>query len=177
MSNYQSPLSDEEQEQLVVLLGRMVWPLQPRVFHALVNKTVTVAIELVVFNSEGKVLLECRKDIEYDGYALPGTVLRDNEDIPTATKRLFEKEIRSQVSEPVSLGWMEIQKGTELGQDLYRHYIALLYSSKLEGPYLGGGEFFQVNQIPKNTLSHEKSIVEEVVKRITDSNQQILIST
>ena len=173
MSDRPIPLSDEEQTQLALLLSRMESPLRPDVFYALVHSTVSVALELVVFDAEGKILLEYRKDTEYDGFALPGTVLRNNEDVSSAMKRLLETEVKSKTSNPVSLGWLEIQKGAQADQDRYRHYIPLLYACKMEARYEGSGEFFAYDSFPENTLSHEKMIIEEVVRRLKESSEPL----
>lgn len=174
MTDHEAPLSDEEQEQLTALLRRMKWPLPRHVFYALVHNTVSVAIELIVFDADGNILIEYRKDTEYDGYALPGTVLRQNEDVLVALRRLEEMEIKSRVTDITDLGWKEILQGIGEGRDRYRHYIPLLYACRLTGEYTGVGEFYPWDQLPATILSHEKAIIEEVVQRLKESYKHLI---
>src|SRR3989344_240010 len=84
---------EEQDDQLADLLRRAKWPLSPKVFAALVSKTVSTPIELAVFDNKLRILLFDRKDDEYEGYHMPGTVLRDNETVPDAVERLLKSEV------------------------------------------------------------------------------------
>ena len=162
----ETPLTDAEQDTLAQFLIRAQWPLKPDIFAAWVRKFVSVPIELAVFNQDGHVLLIYRKDQEYEGYHMPGTVLRDNEDVPTAINRLLSGEVGSKVTRPIPLGWKEVTRGNEFGQNRSRHEISLLHTCWPIGPYSGEGEFFPTDQLPENTLSHHKVLIEEMVKRL-----------
>jgi hypothetical protein len=150
-------LTADESEQLASLLGKVEWPVPPNVFHALMKATVSVPIELGVFDSDGRVLLIYRDDFEFKGWHMPGTVLRENEDIPTAIKRLGQGEVKTPTSPPISLGWAEI-KGV-------RHEVSLLHVCRLEGAYSGEGQLFDPRQLPPDTLDHHQYLIGEMLSR------------
>lgn len=164
----QNPLAPEEEDQLADLLTRVEWPLSPHVFAAAVNKFVSVPIELLVLDDDNRILMFYRKDEEYEGYHIPGTVLRDNEDVPAAIQRLLKSEVvGGKVTRPISLGWLEVQKGNGFGQNPSRHEISLLHLCWSIGTYQGkGGEFFPLDQLPDSTLSHHRVLIREAVRRL-----------
>lgn len=162
-----APLTDTEWDQLTGLLRRATWPLPSNVFRALINKTVSVPIELAVLSEKSdKILLYYRKDEEYDGNHMPGTVLRDNENVPDALRRLVDSElIDARVGDPVFVGWAEISKGNAYGQNPSRHEISLIFACRLKGHYKGsGGSLFYIDNLPDNTLSHHRILIEIVRK-------------
>lgn len=170
MAENLAPLSPEEEAQLASLMRRARWPLKPDVFRAGVGLFVSNPIELKVLNDNGHVLMFYRKDDEYEGNHIPGTVLRDNEDVPMAIQRLLNSEVvGGEVTPPISLGWKEISKGTTgSGQNPTRHEISLLHVCWLKKPYQGkGGEFYPVDQLPKNTLPHHRVLIAEMMKRLS----------
>ena len=58
---------------------------------------------------------------------------------------------------------MEIFSGS--GQNPTRHEISLLFACWLTQPHAGtGGEFFAVNDLPANTLTHHRVLVAEILK-------------
>lgn len=162
------PLTELEEKSLVDLLRRVQWPVKSDIFKAIANKLVTTPIELAVLDSDNRVLMFYRKDDEYDGCHLPGTVLRDNENVLTAIKRLLQSEVvGGKVTPPISLGWVEITKGNGSGQNPTRHEISLLHVCWLTDPYQGkGGEFFPIDQLPKNTLPHHRILLNEIMVRL-----------
>ncbi len=161
-------VTDQGSELLAFLLKFVNWPLKPCVFAAGVNKFVSVPVELAVLDDQRRVLMFYRKDDEYNGYHMPGTVLRDNEDVPGAIQRLLKSEVvGGKVTPPISLGWVEIPKGSGPGQNPTRHEISLLHTCWLKESYIGqGGEFFAVDQLPDNTLPHHRVLVNEIAKRL-----------
>ncbi len=166
--NRGAPLTHAEENVLAELLSRVQWPLPAKVFAALMNKSVSVPIELAVLDDEERVLMIHREDMEYAGHHMPGTVLRDNEDVPKAVQRLLDREVSGvKVNPPLSLGWVEVHKGNGAGQDPNRHQISLLHVCWLKGPYSGPGKFFSVNRLPKDTLPHHRRLVSEIVARLS----------
>ena len=159
-------LSDMEIVQLVTLLKKMEWPIDSRVFRVLCNKTVSVPIELAVLNSRDEILMFYRKDEEYDGYHIPGTVIQDTDSVQAALQRLLQNEVISgdeHISSPKYINWMEIPKGNDHGQNPTRHEISLIYACWLNGPYKGkDGEFYPLDDLPENTLSHHRVLISEV---------------
>ncbi len=169
MSDSNSPtddLADGENKQLAPLLSRARWPLEPNVFRALVGMSVSVPIELAVFDND-QILLFYRRDEEYEGNHMPGTVLRGNETVSDAINRLRVEELDGgYVTKPVSLGWIEVVKGSGPGQDPARHQISLLHACWLVGPYTGSGVFFSLDDLPSDLLPHHRVLIHEIVARI-----------
>ncbi|MDB5190410.1 MAG: hypothetical protein JWN49_736 [Parcubacteria group bacterium] len=146
-------LTDKETETLTALLKKVEWPLAPSVFHALMEKTVSVPVELAVFDQKGRILLIHRDDHEFTGWHLPGTVLRDTDDVGIALKRLITHELAGvAVTAPVNLGWFEAKR------DLTptRHGVSLLHGCQLESVYTGPGTFFERYNLPTDVLAHHK---------------------
>lgn len=159
-------LTPKESEVLAGFLERLEWPLDSKVFRALCGITVTTPIELAVFNTKNEILLIYRKDEEYEGNHMPGTVLRDPETVQKAIKRLLNTEVGSSVTEPRSLGWVEVQKGKGADQDPNRHQIALLHACRLVSDYYKGkGAFYSLDGLPEDTLPHHRMLIEEAEKR------------
>lgn len=159
-------LNESECNMLAELLKRAEWPLSKEVFHALMGVVVTTPIELGVFDAGGKILLIHRDDPEYpDCWHLPGTVLRNNEDVPTAVKRLINGEVRAPVLDLISLGWREIVKGSGVGQNPTRHEISLVHVCWLQGSYEGVGKFFSLDSLPESTLTHHRVLIQEMMER------------
>lgn len=158
-------LNFEETGRLVELLKKAEWPLAPEVFHALMGKIVSVPIELGVFNEKGEILLIYRDDWEFTGWHHPGTVLRDNEDVPGAIARLIRGEVGTEVTKPTALGWLEGRRE----QEKTRHSVALLHVCFLRSEYTGRGKFFNPNNLPEDTLEHHKTIIPTMIQRAREA--------
>lgn len=155
-------LTSLEKEELVRLLHKLEWPLDREVFYALMPRIVSVPMELVVLDSRDRVLLIYRKDQEFDGYHMPGTVLRNNESVPVALERLIKTELPDvKVSAPQNFGWLEITHGNTPGQNLTRHEVSLLWLARLEGAYHGKGVFKPLDSLPENLFSHHRLILQK----------------
>ena len=155
--------TENEDDILVALLTKVTWPPRPRVFHALVKITITIPIELAVLNERNEILMFYRKDDEYDGNHIPGTVIRDNENISCALERLRTSEIvGGNISNPIDIGHVEIMRGNDPGQNPTRHEVSLIHVAWLTSPYKGNGRFYPLDQLPENTLSHHQVIIDRV---------------
>ena len=155
-----TPLIEEEKEVLAGLLRRLKPPYGPKVFPAWVQNFITTPVEMAVFNNDQQILLVHREDSEYKGWHSPGTILRDEENVPAALQRLIAGELGgAEVTKPVSLGWVEVPRGNGPGQNPTRHEISLLHACWLYGTYKGGGSFFDSNNLPKETLTHHKMVI------------------
>lgn len=156
---------EERTKLLVTLLRELKWPLDPKVFGTLLNKTVSVPIELAVLNDRDEVLMFYRKDDEYDGNHIPGSVLRDTDTVGGVLTRLRNGEVvGGNVTEPIFIGWAEIPKGTGPGENPTRHEISLVFLCRLVGEYKGSGKFYPLDQLPENTLSHHRVLVSNVIE-------------
>jgi ADP-ribose pyrophosphatase YjhB (NUDIX family) len=160
-------LTIEEAETLVKLLGKMEWPLPPKVFSAIIGKIVSIPIELVVLDSANRVLMTYREDREYKGWHLPGTVLREPETVLGALERLKTGELRgTEISTPVNIGWVEIPKGDGRGENPTRHEISLVFVARLASKYCGQGKFFDIDNLPQ-ALSHHYTLLDMVAAHLS----------
>ncbi|MEK7629867.1 MAG: hypothetical protein AAB432_00590 [Patescibacteria group bacterium] len=160
-----------EIELLVALLQRVEWPLNPKIFRAFVNIVVSVPIELAVLNERDEILMFYRKDEEYDGNHIPGTVLRDNETVSDAIARLRKSEVvGGNISDPIDIGHIEIVKGNGFGENPTRHEISLVHVSRLMGPYTGSGKFYLLDRLPEDTLPHHQKLVSKVIEYLQTLN-------
>jgi len=156
---------EEKAELLATLLMEMEWPIPDVVFQALMQRTVSVPIELAVVNEEGQVLMTPRKDAFFEGLHIPGTVLRDNETVQQAMERLLAKEVPGTVKGMQSLGWVELTRGPLPNQNPFRHEISLLHACYVDGKRVSG-EFFSPGELPDNTLPHHKMLIPLIGKRM-----------
>lgn len=165
------PLSPEEKKLLGQLLSRYDFPKEgnedPEIFHGLLSATTSSPVELAVFDREGRILLFYRKDWEYDGEHMCGSVNRDKDTVQRTLDRIVRSEVvGGSVTPPIDLGWMEISKGTGEGENPTRHEISLLHACYLVGEYAGPGKFYDPKNLPANTLTHHKAIIAEILRRL-----------
>ncbi|MEK7083884.1 MAG: NUDIX domain-containing protein [Patescibacteria group bacterium] len=166
--NVREPLTEKENTQLAELLRRAQWPLHPQVFGALMKVSVSVPIELAVLDRKNRVLMIRRNDSEYAGWHMPGTVLRGDEGVPAAIRRLLDEEAKAEVTPPVYVDWTEIPKGTGPRQDPNRHQISLVYVCWLLKPYRSRqSQFFPLLSLPEKTLPHHRVLAEKVITHLS----------
>lgn len=163
-------LTKKSTGMLINLLGKLKWPLEKDVFHALMPRITSIPIELCVLDRENRVLTFYRKDDEYDGHHMPGTVLRDNENVSQTVKRLIQSElVGGDVTAPKNIGWTEIPRGNGRGENPTRHEISLLFITHLSSTYHGGGGVFSpFDALPDNILPHHRVLVEKFRQYLED---------
>ena len=156
-------LTEQEVRMLVGLLEKLEWPTPKEVFYMIMRRFISIPIELCVLDGNDRVLMFYRKDEEYDGYHMPGTVLRDDETVPQAIKRLIQNElVGSEVTDPKNIGWVEIPRGNGYGNNPTRHEISILFIAHLQGADGGsGGVVFTFDALPENTLPHHRVLAEK----------------
>lgn len=142
------------------------------VFHALVSKLITVPIELCILDSENRAFTFYRKDLEYDGHHIPGTVLRDNETVQEALNRLIQSEVVDmEISQPENIGWCEIRRGAGYGENPTRHEISLIFLARLKNAYHGNvGVFSPLDELPDNIIPHHRILLDEVKVHLKNKN-------
>jgi|SRR3989344_2299849 len=160
-------LSKGEEKKLIYLLGKLDFPVSEELFQSIMSSFVSVPIELAVFNDKNQILLIYREDKEYNGFHIPGTVLRNNEKVEDALNRLRNTEIRGlKISEPRPIGWVEINKGFGEGENKSRHEISLPHYCRLtEQNSAVEYNFFELNKLPENILPHHKKLIKEIINK------------
>lgn len=160
------PLSDDDKKLLTSLLERAKnTDITGEIWHQLVKKFITVPVELCVLDSENRIFLVYRKDREFDGYHLPGTIVNDWETVHDARVRLMQGEIQKDagftISYPESIGWVEVRRGEGEYESRTRNTIALLHIARIEGDFTpkDGYGFYALSDIPENTLRDHKFIL------------------
>ena len=88
---------------------------------------------------------------------IPGTIVRQNEKIRNAYKRLLSGEIPSSgrvFGKLEFVGKCELLKGEGKNRCRRGHEIGLLHMVEFNGDELKGGKFFPISKLPANTISH-----------------------
>jgi ADP-ribose pyrophosphatase YjhB (NUDIX family) len=159
-------LSEQEKKELSRLLGNIdSTDIRGEVWHQLVTKFITVPIELCILDKNNRVFLVYRKDKEYDGYHMPGTVINDWETVETACKRLVEGEVMRDagltISYPEPIGWVEVTRNLSSATYHPRHGIALLHIAHLKGGISSEGShgFYDFGNLPENILECHKYLL------------------
>ena len=159
-------LNDDDKKLLASLLERAKnTDIKGEVWHQLVKKFITVPVELCVLDSKNRVFLVYRKDREFDGYHLPGTIVNDWETVHDARVRLMQGEIQKDagfvISYPESIGWIEVRRGEGEYESRTRNTVALLHIARIQGEFIEkeGYGFYALDAIPKNTLQDHKFIL------------------
>jgi hypothetical protein len=164
------PLSKEEQTTLAKLLPRMVWGhMLPELFVAVMGSIISIPIELVVFDDMGNVLMFERHDSQFNGHALPGTVLRCGESVDDAIKRLLPGELgRFEVTYPINLGCLQIRRGAFWGENPLREELAWLHACRARRVPLDSVDwgFFPQKALPRDTLPHHLKLIDHIVARV-----------
>ncbi|HEY4499716.1 MAG TPA: NUDIX domain-containing protein [Candidatus Paceibacterota bacterium] len=142
--NVKNKLTGAEIKTLVRLLKKVKLPAPYPVFIALCKSVPLIAIDLAVMPDDQHVLLTHRKDEFYDGWHIPGSILRYGEKVEDAFKRVARQELNISISNP-SFNYYFVYHGKrEFG-------IALLFTAKPKTK-IKIGEYFLLSQMPKNFL-------------------------
>lgn len=170
-------LDEEEKKQLAHLLEKVDnVQIRGEIWHQLVKKIITVPIELCITDENNNVFLVYRKDREFDGYHMPGTVINDWETVEEACNRLVKGEVIRDagitISSPYSIGWLEVRRGLKEEESTTRNAISLLFTARLEGDFVPqeGKGFFSFDNLPENTLGHHKFILRYFRKNFEDGS-------
>jgi ADP-ribose pyrophosphatase YjhB (NUDIX family) len=173
-------LQKEEKEQLVTLLEKIEnTEIKGEIWHQLVKKFITVPIELCVLDKENKILMVYRKDQEFDGYHLPGSVVNDWETVEEALVRLVKKEITDdigiEITNPLAIGWVDSPKDSWPSDPSTRHGVLLLHVARFQGVFTpkDGVNFFAFDELPENTLGCHKFLI-PFFERYVNNNLPVL---
>lgn len=166
-------LTKKEIATLVRLLKKMKWPLPSEVFHALMGKTVSVPLELCIFDEQDHILLFERLDREFNAVLGPGTVLRDNDNDPNldrAIKRLLAGELRGyRMTYPKNIGWVHVPRGKGHKKNATRHEISLVFFSRLvAGPIHGKAGLYPLDALPKRIIGYHRVMIKKVAQYLKD---------
>ena len=159
-------LNQQEKNELVRLLEKVKnTEITGEVWHQLVKKFITVPIELCVLDDENNFLMIYRKDREFDGYHLPGSVVNEWETVSEALARLIKKEIVDDLGINVDgvepIGWLDSPKDVWPSDPSTRHGVLLLHIARFHGIFLPreGVGFYSFETVPENTLGCHKFII------------------
>lgn len=93
--------------------------------------------------------------------------------------RLVEGEVMTDaglhISEPESIGWLEVRRGDKVDENKIRNAVSLLHIAYLIGDYIPkeGIGFFAFDAIPEDTLGFHKFLI-SFFKRHLDDGKIIL---
>ncbi len=159
-------LTNEEKLKLVSLIKKIdSKEIRGEIWHEFIKKFVTVSIEMCVFDNKNRLLLVYRKDEEFDGYHIPGSVINFWETVEEAKDRLIKNEITEPLNLKIknleSIGWVDIYKDFWFNKSDSRHPISLLFIAKTDDVFDGveGAGFFEIDDLPENTLDCHKFFI------------------
>lgn len=170
-------LSEFEAVLLGKLLAKAKFPLPRAAFDGWVENLPHVAFELAIVrqSKDGWEIFMAQRapDDKFwpNMWNEPGTILRQNETLENAYKRLLASEMFSGgkgFGKPQFIGICELPKGNGRKQLRRGHEIGLLHMVEFNGDELKGGKFFPISKLPRNTASHHHTLVAMVRKFLGD---------
>ena len=173
-------LNDSEKKQLASLLEKIDnTEIRGEIWHQLVKKFITVPVELCILDDMNRVFLVYRKDREFDGYHMPGSVVNDWETVDEAVLRLIRQEITEavgiEITEPESIGWIDSPREATRREPSPRHGILLLHIARFHGEFTPreGMGFYSLDELPPNVLGCHLFAL-EFFRRYVDNGEPIL---
>lgn len=170
-------LNVQEKEELAILLEKIEnTEITGEIWHQLVKKFITVPIELCIFDDQNRIFLVYRKDREFNGYHMPGSVVNDWETVAEALKRLVKSEINNdagiEITEPKSIGWLDSPRNIIPSETLTRHGILLLHVAYFHGtfPPQKGMGFYPLDVLPDNILECHRYLVPFLKRYLKDGH-------
>lgn len=138
-------LTAKEIKNLVQLLKKVRLPAPYPVFVALAKSVPFIAVDIAVMPDKNRILLTYRKDEFYDGWHIPGSILRYGELVENAYKRVMRKELGMKILKPKFINYFDILF------DSRDKGIALLFVVKSKAkPKIG--KYFSLGSLPNNFL-------------------------
>lgn len=173
-------LNEIEKKELVILLEKIEnTEIRGEIWHQLVKKFITVPVELCILDDQNRVLLVYRKDREFDGYHMPGSVVNDWETVDEALARLVQSEIVNdigiEITEPKSIGWIDSPREVGPAEVSTRHGVCLLHVARYCGNFepKDGVGFYAFDAVPNNVLGCHKYLI-PFFKKYLEDGQPIL---
>ncbi len=158
-------LTEQEQAELVRLMGKLTFPLPLEVFYAWSKTFPTTAAELLVMrniDSMPEVLLTYRKDRFYDGWHVPGSIHRPNEKFEDTIGRVITGEVGLPATTPYGYWrWFQYPIGTGAGESPRGDVISLLFimetgaDNKAPGTHVvetAEAKFFPLGKMPPDLI-------------------------
>ncbi len=145
------------------------WHFPQHVFRALAWLMPTVPLELMIFDEYERIFLLYRKDDEYDGWHVPGSMILRRQSQEAKLAELLHREIKPTglaVWDPKFFFVSEHMPGPDdqsersLGEDPRGQQESLVYLTRaVEGSHPREGAFFPLNELPQNTLGHQRRMI------------------
>lgn len=152
----ENKLTSKEIKVLVKLLEKVRLPAPYPVFIALCKSVPLIAVDLAVMPDKNHILLTYRKDEFYDGWHLPGSILRSLESVENAFRRVARSELCVKVSRPKFTTYFSYFDNREYG-------IALLFVAKPKSKP-AAGKYFNLDKLPKNFLKVQNQEIDFLKK-------------
>lgn len=153
MRKFKTKLTDQEVKDLVRLLKKVRLPVPYPVFIALCKSVPLIAVDLLLVNNKNQVLVTYRKDEFYDGWHIPGSILRYKEKVEDAYTRVAREELGlKQISNVKFERYFSYLDARE-------HGIVLLFTARSkERPK--DGKYFSLDNLPKTFLKCQNAEIE-----------------
>lgn len=141
---------------------------------------IAIAVDVVIFNKEGKVLLGKRlAEVGYGTWAFPGGHLNDDESLLDTAKRELEEELGDKIKINISKEIIAVRDDS-LPPRFIRHLVIILKGEHIEGdPVVNEPEFcekwewFDIDKLPSPLFSK----ADEVLKNYVNNKSLIVESS
>jgi len=173
MSNPLQPIdtpTEAEIELAASILSRLPGGFLPLpIFHEVARLVTTPTMEVapmrMAANGIAEILLTYRNDKHWQGWHIPGTVIRSTDEpdsFHTGFQRVLTEELNGSVTyltEPqyVNQKFWDVARGRELDAV---HFVEVSVADESQLP----GTFFAVNAIPEDTVEHHKIMIPEIAE-------------
>lgn len=164
-------LTDGENRQLVELLGKLSWPVDPGVFDALCENLSVTPVELAVVRKGPRgpeVFMVYRKDKFFTGWHITGSIVRPGRTVDDVLRDIVSREVGVSLAEPLFefIRFRQFMKGEGPNQSRRGQEVSLIHSLFLpEGTEVhldAGRKFFPLHDVPGDTLEHHKVVLADI---------------
>lgn len=179
-------LSESEAIILGNLLRKAKFPLPRAAFDGWVENLPHVALELAIIRiTKGHpevFMIKRGPDDKFwpNEWNMPGTIVRQNEILYKAYKRLLSSEMfldGKGSSDAAFIDYCQFPTGGNTNQCRRGHEIGLLHFVLFTGSKLKGGKFFSIDKLPQNTVPHHRYMVTRLKKFYQEILQSVLIGS
>ena len=164
-------MTNEENQQLAALLGKLTWPVAPEVFDALCENFIATPVELAIVRESSnwpEVFMIYRDDTYFHGWHITGSLILPGRTVGTVVHDIISRELGISLSEPdlTFIRFREFMKGAGPGQSSRGQELSLIHVLRLpedaDVPLDEHRKFFPLSDLPSTTLPHHVVVLEDV---------------
>ncbi len=152
--------------------------LPDHLFKYVSSITPIINVDLLIYNPKNGIILSWRADNFYGpGWHVPGGIIRFKENIIDRLYHVARGEMN--LKDDLEFNFISINQIMNPNRDVRGHFISLLFSSKLDEPYIDNrdykenenGYFKWHKELPNNIIKQHKRY-EKHMQRLIDSKNE-----